>query len=121
MIPEIECVPLPDNALCCGASGSQLLNPSEISLSLRQKKLESLIHLKTSLDIDTKKGSAPFKKGIDTLITSNIGCALHLAAGLRAQNQNVEVLHPVTLLFRQLEKTETCTPQLASATAKVVI
>jgi len=121
MIPEIECVPLPDNALCCGASGSQLLNPSEISLSLRQKKLESLIHLKTSLDVGTKKETAPFKKEIDTLVTTNIGCALHLAAGLRAQNQNVEVLHPVTLLFRQLEKTETCTPQLASATAKVVI
>jgi glycolate oxidase iron-sulfur subunit len=38
VIPKIECVPLPDNALCCGAAGSQLISPSKISLSLRQKK-----------------------------------------------------------------------------------
>jgi glycolate oxidase iron-sulfur subunit len=105
-IPELECAPLPDNALCCGAAGSQLLSPSTISLKLQQKKLDALIHLKTNLNIDTN---------IDTLVTTNIGCALHLAAGLREQNQSVEVLHPVTLLFRQLEKIETCTLQPASA------
>ncbi len=111
-IPEIECVPLPDNALCCGAAGSQLLKPSKLSQRLREKKLDALSALNTDTNIDTN---------IDTLVTTNIGCALHLAAGLRERGQNVEVLHPVTLLFRQLEKTEPCTPQLASATAKVVI
>jgi glycolate oxidase iron-sulfur subunit len=112
VIPEIECVPLPNNALCCGASGSQLLNPSIISLGLRQKKLDALIHLKTKLNVDTN---------IDTLVTTNIGCALHLAAGLREQSQNVEVLHPVTLLMRQLTASEahneaqTCTSPESSA------
>ena len=33
------------------------------------------------------------------LLTSNIGCRLHLGAGLAA----VETLHPVTLLARQLK------------------
>jgi len=112
VIPEIECVSLPDNAQCCGAAGSQLLNPSKISLSLRQNKLDVLVKLNTGNGINTN---------IDTLVTTNIGCALHIAAGLREQNQNVEVLHPVTLLVRQLSqsdnynKAQTCTSTQASA------
>ncbi|HLF98122.1 MAG TPA: hypothetical protein VI457_13340, partial [Methylococcaceae bacterium] len=34
----------------------------------------------------------------DILVTSNIGCALHLRSGLRG----VEVIHPATLLARSL-------------------
>ena len=119
-IPEIECVPLPDNAQCCGAAGSQLLSPSESSQLLRNKKLDALIHLKTKLNTDTDNNT-----NIDTLVTTNIGCALHLAAGLREYGQNVEVLHPVTLLTRQLapeitaqddsKVMQTCTSSQASA------
>ncbi len=119
-IPEIECVPLPDNAQCCGAAGSQLLSPSESSQLLRNKKLDALIHLKTELNTDTD-----INTNIDTLITTNIGCALHLTAGLREHGQNVEVLHPVTLLARQLapeitalddsKVMQTCTSSQASA------
>ena len=36
------------------------------------------------------------------LVSSNVGCALHLAAGLRGQGGTIEVLHPVELLARQL-------------------
>ena len=98
-IPEIECIPLPDNARCCGAAGSQLLSPSKLSQLLREKKLDALSELNT----DTNSNTC-----IDILVTTNIGCALHLAAGLREHGQNVEVLHPATLLMRQLES-----PQLA--------
>jgi glycolate oxidase iron-sulfur subunit len=36
------------------------------------------------------------------LLTSNVGCAMHLADGLRSSGRTVEVLHPVELLARQL-------------------
>ena len=38
----------------------------------------------------------------DVLVTGNIGCALHLGAGMRAQGMKCEVVHPVTLIARQL-------------------
>ena len=98
-IPDTKLVALPDNAQCCGAAGSQLLDPSPIALRLRQNKLEALAKLNEG------------KGDIDTLVTTNIGCALHLAAGLRTQGKKLEVLHPLTLLFRQL-KTQTDTPTL---------
>jgi glycolate oxidase iron-sulfur subunit len=36
------------------------------------------------------------------LLSSNIGCALHLNAGLKERGSTIEVLHPVVLLERQL-------------------
>jgi glycolate oxidase iron-sulfur subunit len=38
----------------------------------------------------------------DFLVTTNTGCALHLAAGARAAGLDLEVLHPVELIERQL-------------------
>jgi glycolate oxidase iron-sulfur subunit len=48
--------------------------------------------------IDHLKRLAP-----DILVTSNPGCAIFLAAGLREAGLVVEVLHPVTLLEKQLK------------------
>ena len=36
----------------------------------------------------------------DMLSTTNIGCALHIQAGL---DKDIEVTHPVALLIRQLD------------------
>ncbi len=84
-IPQLEMVALPDNGRCCGAAGSYLLSEPAMADSLRDDKIAALRALK-----------------VDTLVTSNIGCAMHLQAGIRAADLAVEVLHPVTLLARQL-------------------
>ncbi|NOX76522.1 MAG: (Fe-S)-binding protein [Gammaproteobacteria bacterium] len=84
-IPELQLRPLPTTTRCCGGAGSYLLTQPEFAQRMRQDQLDALRSLNA-----------------DTLLTSNIGCALHLQAGLREQGQAVEVLHPVTLLARQL-------------------
>ncbi|WP_292913543.1 (Fe-S)-binding protein [Nitrosomonas sp.] len=84
-IPGAEAVPLAGNDQCCGAAGTYFIDQSEIADMLLKDKLNAV-----------KEGAAQY------LVTSNIGCAMHMANGLYEQGMNVEVLHPVTLLARQM-------------------
>lgn len=84
-IPQIDLRPLPGNQFCCGAAGSYMLEHPEMARSLREDKLKAIS-----------------KIGTQILASSNIGCILHIAAGLRQQGQSVEVMHPVSVLARQL-------------------
>jgi glycolate oxidase iron-sulfur subunit len=83
-IPAMKIIELDND--CCGAAGSYMLTQPEIATALRAEVL------------------APFKNNaIRTLVTANVGCAMHLANGLRQQGLDVEVIHPLTLLARQLK------------------
>jgi glycolate oxidase iron-sulfur subunit len=84
-IPDITLIALPGNALCCGAGGINLLTQPEMADGLRASKLGALRDCQAEI-----------------LITSNTSCALHLAAGIREAGLDIEVLHPVELLSRQL-------------------
>lgn len=84
-IPGITTAPLAGNDTCCGAAGSYLLTQPEMAQSLLKDKMEALR-----------------ANGSTVLCTSNIGCALHLAAGGRSLGLALEVLHPITLLARQM-------------------
>lgn len=86
MIPRAEIVPLPENVLCCGGAGAYPLTEPEMADRLRANKIQQLRYAKP-----------------DILVTSNIGCALHLAAGIRDADLNIEVIHPVVLLARQIQ------------------
>ena len=48
------------------------------------------------------KVAAMKASGSRIIASSNIGCALHLAAGARNAGIDVEVVHPVVLLARQM-------------------
>jgi len=80
-IPEITVIRLPDNQICCGAGGVHMLTHPEIAEPLRNTKLA-----------DFEQSQA------DLLVSTNIGCALHLNAG-PALNK---VVHPVILLAELL-------------------
>jgi glycolate oxidase iron-sulfur subunit len=84
-LPQAEIVALTDNKFCCGAAGAYHIEHKEMANSLRDDKIRSL------------RALAP-----DVLVSSNIGCAMHLAAGARADGLRVEIVHPVTLIARQL-------------------
>jgi glycolate oxidase iron-sulfur subunit len=84
-IPALQVLPLADNAACCGAAGSYMLEQPATAEALRDPKLDALV-----------------ASGAQYLVTTNVGCALHLAAGAKARGLQVEVMHPVSLLARQL-------------------
>ena len=84
-IPGVRIVPLFDNASCCGAAGTYLLQNPRMSQKLLQPKIDRLA-----------------QEGLRTVVTTNTGCALHLSAGIQEANLRVEVLHPVELIARQL-------------------
>jgi glycolate oxidase iron-sulfur subunit len=84
-IPQLEIVELDTRAQCCGAAGSYFIQQAEMADRLLEGKL------------DAAKALGP-----DYIVSGNIGCTLHLAAGLRRAGITVPVLHPVALLARQL-------------------
>ena len=84
-IPGATVVPLVGNDQCCGAAGAYFLTQPEMAASLLADKI-----------------TAVRASGARILATSNIGCALHLAVGLKAAGIEIEVVHPITLLARQM-------------------
>jgi glycolate oxidase iron-sulfur subunit len=86
-VPGLECFPLPGNALCCGAAGTHMLTHAGQADALLSPKLDALERLRP-----------------DVLVSANIGCALHIEAGLRARGLSIPVLHPATLLARHLPR-----------------
>ncbi len=83
-IPGLELTVL-DGVSCCGAGGvNMLLNPA-VSNALRKPVIETISLMQP-----------------DELATSNIGCSLHLQAGLEMNSQKINVKHPVSLIAEAL-------------------
>lgn len=70
---------------CCGAAGSAMLDQPQMADTLLQPALAQIAAARP-----------------DYVVSANVGCALHLAAGLRRVGLTVPVWHPVRLLARQL-------------------
>jgi glycolate oxidase iron-sulfur subunit len=85
-IPGLRVEALAGNTQCCGAAGSYFLTEARTADRLVSEKLQAFTT------------ATP-----DWLLSSNVGCALHLGAALRRAGQGLQVLHPVSLLVRQLE------------------
>ncbi len=66
---------------CCGAAGTKMLTDFKVSSSLREPVLGQITH------------EMP-----DVVLTSNIGCALHLSEGLRNAGIDIPVRHPISLV-----------------------
>ncbi len=84
-IPGLQVVPLSGEPRCCGAGGSQMLTEAETADALCDDTVNEIGAL-----------------GLDALLSSNLGCAMHLRAGLKRAGIDIPLLHPVQLLSRSL-------------------
>ncbi len=88
LLQKIPGIHLPQEAIytrCCGAAGSYFLENPVISGQFRENAVNSLTQSHPEL-----------------IISSNLGCALQLQAGLRGKNNKIPVIHPILLLEQQL-------------------
>jgi glycolate oxidase iron-sulfur subunit len=83
-VPGVAVTELPTG--CCGAAGENFISRPDLADALLEPLLARLSH------------DPP-----DVLLTSNIGCAMHFAAGLGRRGVEVPVLHPVSLLADALQ------------------
>lgn len=77
-----DCAP---GANCCGAAGAHVLMHPQRAAALADALL-------VGVDLDA----------VDVVVTSNVGCAWHLAATLAGRDKPLAVLHPVSLLAARL-------------------
>ena len=82
-IPDLSLVTIYNR--CCGAAGSYFLRQPQLSDQLKVQAITQLNQTSPEL-----------------IISSNLGCALQLKAGLSEDNISSEVIHPVVLLEQQL-------------------
>jgi glycolate oxidase iron-sulfur subunit len=80
-IPNLKLVDLPESAWCCGSAGIYNLIQPEMANQLLDRKLR---HIKST--------------GATIVATGNPGCLLQLINGARAQQMNLRIVHPITLL-----------------------
>ena len=85
-IPDIKLPPESIFNQCCGAAGSYFLRFPQISNQLK------------NIAVDKLEQSRP-----ELIISSNLGCALQLKAGLKQHKKGIDVIHPVLLLEQQLQ------------------
>lgn len=84
-IPKARISLLNNSIRCCGAAGNYMLEHPQMAAAVRHELIDVITAAKPN-----------------HLVTTNIGCALHIRAGLREQGQATEVVHPLVLIDRQL-------------------
>lgn len=86
-IPELEIKSLDKNDQCCGAAG-----------------LYNVIHPEQAMLLGKQKHQPLSASNASILVTSNIGCAMQLAAEIRKAGLDMRVVHPIELIAEQLKK-----------------
>jgi glycolate oxidase iron-sulfur subunit len=80
-IPGLKLVEMNESSVCCGSAGIYNLTEPEMAVRLRERKVA---HVRAT--------------GATVVATANPGCALQVAAGLRAAGYHAKVKHVVELL-----------------------
>ena len=88
-IPKLVVIPLKPKAACCGAAGIHILQQQTQGDALADDTIDAM-----------KKTHA------EILLTSNVGCAMHLRRRIWSRGISYEVMHPAPLLYKQLQTTK---------------
>ena len=89
LVPNLSIVSLEPKTTCCGAAGIQILQHQAQGSALADDTINAME--KTNADI---------------LLTSNVGCAMHLRRRIWQRKLKYEVMHPISLLYKQLQTTK---------------
>jgi len=81
LIDGLEFRELPEADWCCGSAGSQLMTHYETSLCVLDRKMNNLK-----------------QAGAQIIASGCPGCQMQLNSGIRRNNLNVRVVHPILLL-----------------------
>lgn len=84
-IPGLEILPLSGIPRCCGAGGSQMLSQPEMADALRDDVVDEIR-----------------AKQADVIVSSNLGCAMHLREGLTQAGIDIPLQHPVQLISQAM-------------------
>jgi len=80
-VPGLQVIEMDESAVCCGSAGIYNLTQPEMAARLARRKIDNAL-----------------RTGASTIVTANPGCAMQLAAGLRAAGRDVSVKHVVEVL-----------------------
>lgn len=86
-IPGLEIVPLSGEPHCCGAGGSQMLSQPAMADALCNDIVDEIRAM-----------------GADVLISSNLGCSMHLREGLAHAGIDIPLQHPMQLIYQAMVK-----------------
>ena len=84
-IPQARVSPMKGNQQCCGGAGTYILHQPELADALLADKMKLLS-----------------QETFDIVATSNIGCALQLGSGIRQAHMPLKIMHPVTIIAKQM-------------------
>jgi len=93
-IPGLQVNAVADDGLCCGAAGTYMVSHPEMAQRLGSR---------------VRRGISA--TGTDCVLTSNLGCALHLGTLDAAGEGALEILHPVSLLAEALRTADASSPK----------
>lgn len=80
-IPGLELVEVPEAAICCGSAGIYSLVQPAAASELGRRKVENILSVEP-----------------DVLVTSNPGCLLQIASGLREAGRRIPTMHLVEVI-----------------------
>lgn len=82
-IPGLELIPLQESSTCCGSAGIYNIIHTEMGEQLSERKISHIQATHAAI-----------------VATGNSGCSMQIAAGARTAGLDIEVVHPVELMYR---------------------